>query len=824
MVNSGEQFINYNFMKRIYLIGSLLIVSVISAYVIYRLYPSVHPLGAVKLDYNSAQIKEKGERLADKLNLGTVNKTETTTLQSNNNLIKSIYDSYSFSEANAIIRNKIPGYYWDLEWKSSDGRVVINSNESREESAAGDIKLNFDTEGNLLKFKRELGDSIKLNSAAEEQARQEALKFLHEYAPIAPGEEEGAAKYKVTNSFVEQTVKETRYQSGTDYLFSWKAKSADINKNISLNVTVSGDLISEYSLAYDAPENVSKAPDSIYSVATEVPFYIIIYILIIIIGYKRIRAYEVSFRLAIIMGLIVGISFSINLYTLIADSSTGWELWLPLIFSTIFLAAGVFISWAVSETISREAWKEKFVSLDLLTKGYAFHSRVGTAGIVGLIGAFLIFLMWVGILFISEQLFNISFVLKDSSSIISQFHSVSPALNVINKSIYPEIYVTAIFLLFVHSGLKRRFSSLYLLLPISALLWGLINFNDLVPIYWGVITGTIIGALFIILFHYYDILAALIALIVYHIIDIGVSLFTSGNPYYLNSGYYLILVLVLFAVFLVIGLFTRDKVTDFDFITPAFVKNVTERQRMQRELEIARDVQMSFLPVKNPQFKGLDIAAKCIPALEVGGDYYDFVRLDESRLGIIIGDVSGKGTQAAFYMTLTRGFVKALSKTIKSPSEFLIKLNELFYENVERGTFISMIYGVFDMKEKTLTFSRAGHNPVLARQSGKKRIELLNPVGLALGLEKGQIFKKTIEELKVDIRHGDAFIFYTDGFTEARNKYKIEFTEERLKEAISKNIDLPANEILQKTVDDVNTFIGKALQHDDMTMVVVKVI
>jgi len=244
---------------------------------------------------------------------------------------------------------------------------------------------------------------------------------------------------------------------------------------------------------------------------------------------------------------------------------------------------------------------------------------------------------------------------------------------------------------------------------------------------------------------------------------------------------------------------------------------------MQRELEIARDVQMSFLPVKNPEFRGLDIAAKCLPALEVGGDYYDFVKLDENKLGIIIGDVSGKGTQAAFYMTLAKGFVKALSKTINSPSEFLIKINELFYENVERGTFISMIYGIFDLKEKTLTFSRAGHNPVLARQSSKKEIELLNPVGLALGLEKGQIFGKTIREIKVDMCPGDTFVFYTDGFTEAMNKYKMEFTEERLKETIALNADLPANELLLKTIENVNIFMGKALQHDDMTMVIVKV-
>ena len=245
---------------------------------------------------------------------------------------------------------------------------------------------------------------------------------------------------------------------------------------------------------------------------------------------------------------------------------------------------------------------------------------------------------------------------------------------------------------------------------------------------------------------------------------------------------------------------------------------------MQRELEIARDVQMSFLPAKNPQFSGLDIAAHCIPAREVGGDYYDFVKLDEKRSGIIIGDVSGKGTQAAFYMTLSKGFVKAISKTVSSPSEFLKKINELFYENVDRGTFISMIYGIFDLKEQTLTFARAGHNPVIAKHSGKNEIELLNPVGLALGLEKGTIFSRTIKEIKIDTHAGDTFVFYTDGFTEAMNRYKLEFTEERLIATISNYINLPAKELLNKTIADVKAFTGKTEQHDDMTMVVVKVL
>lgn len=344
------------------------------------------------------------------------------------------------------------------------------------------------------------------------------------------------------------------------------------------------------------------------------------------------------------------------------------------------------------------------------------------------------------------------------------------------------------------------------------------------PIYWGVITGVIISAIFLLFFNYFDVLTTLIALSAYNILNTAASLFTSGNVYYQNSGNYLLVVFILLSIFFIIGLYTKDKITDYDYITPAFVKNITERQRLQRELEIARDVQMSFLPVKDPQFTGLDIAAHCIPALEVGGDYYDFVKLNDNRFGIIIGDVSGKGTQAAFYMTLAKGFVKALSKSVNSPSEFLIKINELFYENVERGTFISMIYGIFDIKEKTLTFARAEHNPVIAKHSGSNEVELLNPVGLALGLEKGPLFNKTIKEIKIDMRPGDTFVFYTDGFTEAMDKHKLEYTEQRLTETISNHISLPAKDLLDKTIVDVKAFTGKTLQHDDMTMVVVKVV
>jgi len=256
---------------------------------------------------------------------------------------------------------------------------------------------------------------------------------------------------------------------------------------------------------------------------------------------------------------------------------------------------------------------------------------------------------------------------------------------------------------------------------------------------------------------------------------------------------------------------------------PAFALNITERQRLQRELEIARDIQMSFLPKKNPLINYLDIASICIPALEVGGDYYDFIQFDGNKLGVIIGDVSGKGTQAAFYMILTKGFLKALAKSFRSPLKFLQDMNTLFYENVERGTFISMVCGIFDLENKKFMLARAGHNPVIVRKSAQKNAGTLHPTGLAIGLEKGIVFNKTIQEIEIEITKGDIFVFYTDGFTEARNKFKEEFGEERLVDIVKNNSGLTSEEILNQIIKEVKTFMGKTPQHDDMTMIVAKI-
>jgi serine phosphatase RsbU (regulator of sigma subunit) len=271
------------------------------------------------------------------------------------------------------------------------------------------------------------------------------------------------------------------------------------------------------------------------------------------------------------------------------------------------------------------------------------------------------------------------------------------------------------------------------------------------------------------------------------------------------------------------GLLRRDTDIDLDTITPSYSQRITERQRLQHELAIARSVQMSFLPKGNPAIASLDIASRCVPALEVGGDYYDFIELPNDRLAVAVGDVSGKGTQAAFFMTLTKGFLRALSRISHSPGTVLQEVNRLFYENVDRGVFISLIYGIFEVKASRLTIARAGHNPVILRKSGGKETQVLDPMGLALGLDKGDVFEQSIKEVSVTYEKDDVFVFYTDGISEAMNGNREEFGVERLSASIESHSKKDAAGILEGVLNDMQRYVGKMPQHDDVTLVIVKI-
>ena len=247
-----------------------------------------------------------------------------------------------------------------------------------------------------------------------------------------------------------------------------------------------------------------------------------------------------------------------------------------------------------------------------------------------------------------------------------------------------------------------------------------------------------------------------------------------------------------------------------------------ERERMEEELRIARDVQQRLLPQVTPVLENITIDALTITAYEVGGDYYDFINFSNGHIGFIIGDVSGKGTSAAFYMAEAKGVIQSLSKSFTEPKDLLIHTNEILYESMEKKTFISMLMATMDCEKNRLSFARAGHCPLLYYNSREKNSHLLQPEGIAVGMEQGVVFNKTLTEQTIDYQKGDIFAFYTDGLSEARNRHGDEFGDDRLCAIIDENASLSIEEIKDKILDSIFEFLDGENISDDLTLVLIK--
>src|SRR5699024_10876755 len=205
-----------------------------------------------------------------------------------------------------------------------------------------------------------------------------------------------------------------------------------------------------------------------------------------------------------------------------------------------------------------------------------------------------------------------------------------------------------------------------------------------------------------------------------------------------------------------------------------------------------------------------------------GGDYYDFIQLDDHRAAIAVGDVSGKGIQAAFYMTFVKGLLHSLSQETYAPAEVLKKANRLFCDNSAKGTFISLIYGVIDLQAGTFTFARAGHNPILHLNRSTELIEELQTDVLGIGLTKGEKFDNKIQEIELSITADDLFLLYTDGIVEALNSIHEFYGTDRLIPIVDGMKDDKAEAIISVVSQQVRNFIGQARQHDDMTLMAIR--
>lgn len=244
-----------------------------------------------------------------------------------------------------------------------------------------------------------------------------------------------------------------------------------------------------------------------------------------------------------------------------------------------------------------------------------------------------------------------------------------------------------------------------------------------------------------------------------------------------------------------------------------------KRELLESELAIASEIQKSFLPSALPESDALDIAVFMKPAKHVGGDLYAIFKPAADRIGVMLGDVSGKGVPAALFMAKSVSEFKFNSLGSSDPAGVLTKLNESLAAEPSSGLFVTMSYAVFGLSDRSMALSSGGHLPVLwVKRAGGA--EWLSPEGgMPLSLASGIEFTDLVPK----ISPGDVLVFYSDGISEARNGALQDYETDRLAEAVSKNRQKTASEIQACILDDVRRFVGRAPQHDDMTLIVVKI-
>jgi len=245
---------------------------------------------------------------------------------------------------------------------------------------------------------------------------------------------------------------------------------------------------------------------------------------------------------------------------------------------------------------------------------------------------------------------------------------------------------------------------------------------------------------------------------------------------------------------------------------------LVEKEKLERELQLARDLQQSILPQEFPRVAGLSFAARSQPARQVGGDFYDVIPLREGRLGLLIADVSDKGMPAALYMALTRSLIHAEAKRSSSPRQVLLSVHRLLLEMTQADMFVTAFYAVLDPGTGALRYARAGHDSPLHVRPGTGTCQFLAAKGMLLGC----LDDVHLEEAAIDLQPGDVLVLYTDGITDANSPSGEFFGTERLRQAVCAAITAGAQELCDSIFAHVGQFQADAVQYDDMALLTVK--
>lgn len=277
--------------------------------------------------------------------------------------------------------------------------------------------------------------------------------------------------------------------------------------------------------------------------------------------------------------------------------------------------------------------------------------------------------------------------------------------------------------------------------------------------------------------------------------------------------------------------FTEKDLTVFKTITEqsafalyneAIYLEAGEKKRLDHDLEIAREIQAILLPSSSPVVEGYEMSGINVPARQVSGDYYDYIRVDERRVGVAIADVSGKGVPASLIMAMCRSVIRSEAVGKTSAAEVLRRVNEQLYPDIKEDMFISMAYFILDTQTHQITLARAGHDAPLWFRAVDKSVEKLTPKGMAMGIDSGEVFNRVCADFTFELATDDCLLLYTDGATEALDEEGLEFGLPRLVQGLQASAPHGAASVIKRLTEDVKNFAGNYPQHDDITLIAIR--
>jgi len=248
----------------------------------------------------------------------------------------------------------------------------------------------------------------------------------------------------------------------------------------------------------------------------------------------------------------------------------------------------------------------------------------------------------------------------------------------------------------------------------------------------------------------------------------------------------------------------------------------SEKKRLDHDLEIARDIQRILLPAEAPAINGFQISGINVPARQVSGDYFDYIHVDDQRLGVAIADVSGKGVPASLIMAICRSVLRAEAARNPSPADVLRKVNRQLYPDIKEDMFISMAYLILNHERDGVTLARAGHDAPLLYKGQSQTVTPIKSPGMVVGIDSGNVFDRLTIDFAVPLEHHDCLVLYTDGVTEALNSDGDEFGLDRTTQSVRASATDGAQAIVKRVIDDVRNFSGSIPPHDDITLIAIR--